>query len=195
MSRKRQGAAPQKISEGIGGRIREARKVLGLTQQALSDMSGHSKAQIAQWEISNRTPGVDGLYSLANAMGISFLWLATGEGDSQATSGAERRPKFSAPLLKACATFAFRYISDKYPSGGLDPAELTELLYLLGVEKGFDAEDKTLEECEAFFEGAAEISVSTNFNVGASPAWSPPPHEIKISHPTPSAPRGRDRGD
>ncbi len=162
MATRRQEAPQKKVTEGIGGRIREARKLLGITQESLSDRSGHSKSQIAQWEIGTRTPGIDGAFSLATSMGISFVWLATGQGDLQSAYQEKREPRHSSSLFKSSVGFAQQYMANKDLTGVLDLAELAEKLYDMGANAGFDAQGKNMEECADFLRKAANIQVEAN---------------------------------
>jgi transcriptional regulator with XRE-family HTH domain len=170
LSERRQGPVKEKVSEGIGQRLREARKHLHLTQQGLSDLSGHPKSQIAQWEIGARTPAIEGLYSLASSMGISFEWLATGHGGIRADSSSSQEPRFSGPLLRASIRIASEYISKNASHEILDISELAEQVYLAGAAEGYDAPGKTFEVCMEFLEGAAQIRVLTSVSTSKSQA-------------------------
>ena len=90
----------EKFELPIGDRIRILREQAGLTQQALAEQTRFSKAQIGQWELGRRNPGVDSLRGLAVALDGSFLWLALGQGDSR----EDNQP--NGPLLEACVEIA-----------------------------------------------------------------------------------------
>ncbi len=154
MAVRRQEVPIEKVSEGIGPRIREARKLLGLTQQKLSDLCGHSKGQIAQWEIGVRTPGIDGVFVLASTMKISFLWLATGQGEARPGHVEEGQPRWSAALFEASVRFASHYISENDLPAVLDVAEFAKQVYMAGAKEGFDSPGKSIEECMEFLRGA-----------------------------------------
>ena len=84
----------------IGSRIRTARMAIGLSQLALAEKAGFPKARVGQWECGNRNPGVEPLTALADALGVSFSWLALGRGapsDTEQPNGA---------LLEACVEIA-----------------------------------------------------------------------------------------
>lgn len=166
MAARRQEALEKKITAGIGNRIREARNLIGLTQQSLADRSGHSKSQIAQWEIGVRTPGIDGAFSLASTMKISFLWLATGLGELQTADQEERQPRLSSSLFQASIRFAIKHIGENYPPGVVDPAELAEKLYWIGAKEGLAVPGKTIEECEEILRGAARIRLQADVSRG-----------------------------
>jgi transcriptional regulator with XRE-family HTH domain len=59
----------------IGEKIREARKIMGITQKALAKMAGLELTQICHYEAENREPSVSNLRKLAVAMGISADYL------------------------------------------------------------------------------------------------------------------------
>lgn len=65
-------------------RIREARSLTGLTQEALAAELGISRSAVAQWEMAEGTaPSVENLIALAQRSGLSFEYLATGRGERQ----------------------------------------------------------------------------------------------------------------
>jgi len=72
---------------GIGLRIQQVRKELGLTQADLAEelakrtKTRANKNQVSQWETS-RAPGPQDatLKAIAGILGVSAVWLATGEG-------------------------------------------------------------------------------------------------------------------
>ncbi len=62
----------------IGQRIRESRKKVGLTQQALAGKCGVSRAAVAQWEGGVTKPSLDHLQKAAEALGAWLPWLTAG---------------------------------------------------------------------------------------------------------------------
>lgn len=63
-------------------RIREARRLTGLTQETLAAELGISRSAVAQWEMSEGTaPSVDHLIAVARRSGLYFEYLATGRGE------------------------------------------------------------------------------------------------------------------
>ncbi len=52
----------------IGTRLRDERKRLGLSQQALASRAGVSQSAIALWERGQRTPGIEELLSLSRSL-------------------------------------------------------------------------------------------------------------------------------
>lgn len=64
-------------------RIREARRLTGLTQETLAAELGISRSAVAQWEMAEGTaPSVENLIALSKRSGLFFEYLATGRGDS-----------------------------------------------------------------------------------------------------------------
>lgn len=62
-------------------RVREARKLAKLTQEALALELNVSRGAVSQWETEGGTsPSVQNLASLARRSGMSFEYLATGRG-------------------------------------------------------------------------------------------------------------------
>lgn len=60
------------VIDTIAERIRERRKVLGLTQEKLAERAGLSVNYLAQLEISDKTPSLKTLASLASALEIEI---------------------------------------------------------------------------------------------------------------------------
>lgn len=64
-------------------RIREARRLTGMTQEMLAAELGISRSAVAQWEMSEGTaPSVENLIALAKRSGLAFEYLATGRGEA-----------------------------------------------------------------------------------------------------------------
>lgn len=62
-------------------RVREARKLLKLSQDALAAELDVSRSAVAQWEMANGTsPSLENLIALARRSGMAFEYLATGRG-------------------------------------------------------------------------------------------------------------------
>lgn len=61
-------------------RIAMARKEAGLSQQAVADRFGISRAAVAQWENGDTYPGTAKLEGLADVLRVRLEWLATGRG-------------------------------------------------------------------------------------------------------------------
>ena len=63
-------------------RIRQARALTGLSQEALAIDLGVSRSAVAQWEMhpGGTVPTVENLIALARRSGMAFEYLATGRG-------------------------------------------------------------------------------------------------------------------
>ena len=83
---------------GIGLRIQQVRRELGLTQAQLADeiarrtRTRSNKNQVSQWE-TQRAPGPQDatLKAIASILGVSAVWLATGEGVRDSGGSEEER--------------------------------------------------------------------------------------------------------
>ena len=62
-------------------RLIKARREKRLSQQALAGLIGVSRSALAQWETNMSRPSLDNLRKMAEALDISFEWLATGRGN------------------------------------------------------------------------------------------------------------------
>ena len=59
----------------IGKRLKEIRKIKGLTQQELAELSGLTVSSIKKWELDLTEPSADKLTSLALALGVSVDYI------------------------------------------------------------------------------------------------------------------------
>jgi len=76
-------------------RMRLSRASSKLSQASLSRRLGVTASAVAQWESTRgTTPGVDRLRKIALITGVSFEWLATGEGSAfeRRTRAAQESP-------------------------------------------------------------------------------------------------------
>lgn len=64
----------------IGERIKQARAEASLSQPQLAQLCGwDSQSRISQYETGKNEPGLDDIKRVAEALGVSFGWLASGE--------------------------------------------------------------------------------------------------------------------
>jgi len=93
----------------IGRRVAHARKEASLSQQAVADRFGISRAAVAQWESGDTHPGMTKLEGLAQVLNVRLEWLATGKGSKRGhdTAGPLSESQRPAPLLswEASATW------------------------------------------------------------------------------------------
>ena len=63
----------------INARVRQARKAAGIAQSRLAQILGVTRSACSQWESPEGTaPRRERLEQLANVLGVSYEWLATG---------------------------------------------------------------------------------------------------------------------
>lgn len=68
----------------MGDRIREKRKELKLTQQALAEKAGVNRVTVTGWEKDDYQPNGANLQALSEALDCDPLWLVSGKGNSEA---------------------------------------------------------------------------------------------------------------
>jgi len=66
----------------MGERIRQKRKELNLTQQALAEKAGVNRVTVTGWEKDDYQPNGANLQALADALKCDPNWLVSGKGDS-----------------------------------------------------------------------------------------------------------------
>lgn len=67
----------------IGGRIREAREKLGMTQAALAAQVGVSRSAVAQWETGRAGQVGSNLTQIATVLNVGIAFLLLGRGGSE----------------------------------------------------------------------------------------------------------------
>lgn len=80
----------------IADRIRQVRRALGLTQEALARRAGIPKRTLVGYENSEREPGAAALAAIAKT-GVNMTWLLTGEGDMFARSSPRESAEDARP--------------------------------------------------------------------------------------------------
>lgn len=74
----------------MGKRLKLARKLAKLTQQALADKVGVTKQAVYQWEKDQSRPDLDKLMPLCRALEVPIAWLLDGAGNPPPASFQQR---------------------------------------------------------------------------------------------------------
>jgi len=82
----------------VGERVKQRRRELGLSQDALAQRAGISKSFLSDLETGKRSLGAETLLDLARAMGLSLDYLMTGK------ESRKQKPEVKIPA--SLATFA-----------------------------------------------------------------------------------------
>lgn len=87
----------------VGARIRETRRRLGLTQEALAQAVGVSRSAVAQWETGRAGQLRGNLARIGAVLGVSVTYLMAG-GDSDGPPVAENGTELALlRLYRACS--------------------------------------------------------------------------------------------
>lgn len=82
----------------IAHRLRHARAMQGISQEALAERCGVSRSALAGIEAREATPRLATVYRLAAALGCTVAWLQNGEGEGPLLNkGAAATAPESAP--------------------------------------------------------------------------------------------------
>jgi transcriptional regulator with XRE-family HTH domain len=76
----------------LGDRLAGAREAAGLTQSEVARRLGVRTQSIAAWEDDRSEPRANRLSMLAGVLGVSIIWLLTGEGEGVELPGDEADP-------------------------------------------------------------------------------------------------------
>lgn len=106
-------------------RIKEARERRGLTQAALAAQLGVARPMIAQWETGARQPWISTLNRLSEALGVTYEWLAFGQGSST----PDEEPRLDPALFTAVQAV----VTEVFEERGLEVGELFFLQVVAAV--------------------------------------------------------------
>ena len=106
----------------IGQRIREARKRSGMKQDELGTRVGIGKSSISEWESGKRSPDIDKIEDIANALNVSAAYLMGWESEPSATP---------LPRMEENKSFGER-LREKRKENNLTQKQLAEII---GVAK------------------------------------------------------------
>lgn len=87
------------LGQTVGQRVRVARMARGCGVNELDRLIGSKQGYVSRLESSDREPRADTLRKLAQALGVSVEWLATGEGTIDGAGVTVPPPSPSAPSL------------------------------------------------------------------------------------------------
>lgn len=73
----------------FGDRLAAAREAMGLTQSQLASRLGVRLGTVQNWETDRSEPRANKLQMLAGLLGVSIVWLLTGEGEGAPAPAAE----------------------------------------------------------------------------------------------------------
>ncbi|HSR56019.1 MAG TPA: helix-turn-helix transcriptional regulator, partial [Alphaproteobacteria bacterium] len=95
-----------------------------MTQQALAEHCGVSRAAIAQWELGVTRPSLEHLGKAADALGVWVSWI-TGEGkysgQDEQDALAHRPRGRTVPVIDYVQAGNWNTVTDPYPAGrGMD---------------------------------------------------------------------------
>jgi transcriptional regulator with XRE-family HTH domain len=105
----------------LAGRIRQRRKMLGLTQAQLAERVGVKPLAVTMWETGKTEAGHANLVTLADIFGVTVDWLLTGRHPQQAHTQQQ-----AAPQLTDAKSSHLRRLNTKMrdlPDGDLDAVE------------------------------------------------------------------------
>ena len=105
--------------ETVGSRLKKARKYAGLTQVELAKKSGSKQGAISDLE-SGRNESSTKLVEMAQAMGVSADWLATGKGE-MIPSIEKPKPSIDLPASSPSVVDLIANIKDMETNGELSP--------------------------------------------------------------------------
>lgn len=97
---------------GIGSRIKEVRKALGMTQQSFADKLNLKRNTIATFESERIPPSDRTICDICTRFTVNETWLRTGEGEMFATrTRAQEITDFMGELILSGDDFKSRFIA------------------------------------------------------------------------------------
>lgn len=89
----------------VGKRIREARQAAGMTQAELAKSLGVTYQNIGQWESGKRTPRVETLMKIGQALNVSWVWFTRPEAFENVLKSAQNEYRESVTQQNAHEAF------------------------------------------------------------------------------------------
>ena len=86
----------------LGDRLSRAREASGMTQSQLARRLGVKLSTVRNWETDRSEPRANRLQMLSGLLNVSFVWLMTGEGETNAAI-VEELPEGANDLLREMA--------------------------------------------------------------------------------------------
>lgn len=130
-------------------RLRNARAESGLSRQQIADKLGITYQSVSEWETKGNRPRQDRLQKLAQVLGVSEAWLATGEGTGQIQPVMAYAPEADVPNGYS-AIPEFRLALHAHTGPGCEPdwEEITESKPVFYPDEFFQAHNTTPEKCK-----------------------------------------------
>ena len=86
----------------LGDRLSRAREATGMTQAQLARRLGVKLSTVRNWEADRSEPRANRLQMLSGLLNVSFVWLMTGEGETNAAI-TDELPEGANDLLREMA--------------------------------------------------------------------------------------------
>lgn len=87
----------------LAARIRRARRIAGMSQQALADKLGVTRSAVSNWESdSGVRPATERLTVMASALHVCFEWIATGRGEMRICAGMQDKSVVDSVAVVDC---------------------------------------------------------------------------------------------
>ena len=102
----------------LGERLKQARKMVGMGQVELAECAGVSQSAVSAIERRNAEASQFTM-SLAKCLGVSPVWLATGEGEANATEDNRYR-LINIPVISWVQAGTWTEVEDPYQIGDAD---------------------------------------------------------------------------
>jgi transcriptional regulator with XRE-family HTH domain len=122
----------------VGQRVKQRRRELGMSQDALAKRAGISKSFLSDLETGKRSLGAETLLDLGRAMGLSLDYLMTGKESSN------QRPEVQIPA--SLATFAAK-----------EGFSFRQALTLLHMQEQIIANRKSAKRTNSFYQAVKKF--------------------------------------
>ena len=115
------------MPETLGTRLKNARRIRGLSQEQVAEMIGMHPVTISKYERDLQDPATNALKAMANLYGVSADWLLNGSLDSDKLMPSDDQPNLE--LVMAQPGIALRVAPGKLSEDAIsDIADFTQLI-------------------------------------------------------------------
>ena len=130
-------------------RFHQARTASGASRQEIADVLGISYQSVAEWETKSTRPRAERLEKVAEFLGVSAAWLATGEGMQPSQRIAAYTPGSDIPAgFSAIKEYRLELRAHGGPCAEPEWEELTEVTPCLYPDSFFQKHHTTPSRCK-----------------------------------------------
>lgn len=144
----------------IGDRIKQVRKLFGMTQEEFGKTIGRTRIAVAQYESGARKPDDTVIKLIAEKLGISENWLKTGEGEMIVKNDSDKVSRIYKAIERIRKNKVQKYLQ-RVIENSIKEKNIDELLEIFA-----DILEEIAEEIEDNKTSKTNLDMNGNINIG-----------------------------